>query len=133
MRLRRRRRRQIGGFLGFMLSLVMIAGLGFVLALRTPPPSTRFESSPQPAQPPPPTLQELAQSADMRVATSVIEYNVERLRQDWNMLVPLDKHALCAAGKAIRSAMHTYRNTVADLNQVQRAIYDITEPSGRCR
>jgi hypothetical protein len=68
----------------------------------------------------------------MMVAASVIEYNVERLQQDWDTLPPVNKDALCAAGKAIRSAMHSYNNTLADLNHAQRAIYDITAPSGRC-
>jgi len=67
------------------------------------------------------------------MAASVIEYNVERLKQDWDALIPFHKGALCRAGNAIRSAMHTYGNTVADLNHVQRAVYDITEPAGRCR
>jgi hypothetical protein len=116
-----------------MLALAMIVGLGFVLALQAPQSSTRFASPPQPTQPPPPTLRELGQSADVKVATSVIEYNVEHLHQDWNTLVPLDRDALCGAGKAIRSAMHEYGSTVADLNHVQRAIYDITELPGRCR
>ena len=69
----------------------------------------------------------------MIIAANVIEFNVERFHQGWDELVPINRNTLCAAGKAIRSAMHAWNNTLADLNHAQRAIYDITAPPGRCR
>ena len=122
VRRRPRRHRKIVVVLGFVLSLAVLAGQRALQG-----------SSPQSTQQPPRTLEELARSDDMILAASTIEYSVGRLHQDWDMLPPLHRDTLCRAGKAIRSLMHANDNTVADLNHAQRAIYDITEPPGRCR
>lgn len=63
----------------------------------------------------------------------MIEIQVERFHGEWDALVPIHKDTLCRAAKSIRSAMHAHNNTITDLNHVQRAIYDITAPPGRCR
>jgi len=128
---------------GVVLVLAVVAGLQ---ALQTNQPTlTSPQAEPpsplevlrDPSPPPPPspsrTLQDLTQSADMIIAANVIEFNVERFHQGWDELVPINRNTLCAAGKAIRSAMHAWHNTLADLNHAQRAIYDITAPPGRCR
>jgi hypothetical protein len=107
---------------GFVLSLAAIAGLRAVQFTHT---------SARPQQPP--RTLDLPQSQDVILATSTIEYNVERLGQDWDTLPPLQRDALCGAGNAIRSVMQAHGKTLADLSHVQRAIYDITVPSGRCR
>jgi hypothetical protein len=82
---------------------------------------------------PPRTLEELAHSVDIIMAANVIEFDVHTFHQEWDGITPIHRETLCAAGKAIRSAMRTYQNTVADLTRAERAIYDITAPSGRCR
>ena len=68
------------------------------------------------------TLKDLAPSTDMIEVATVIEFDVEALHQQWDGLVPIHKEARCTAGKAIRSAMHTYENTRADLTPTERAI-----------
>jgi hypothetical protein len=135
-------RRQAVVVWGFMLVLAVV-GLKVFQANQSMLPSTQIEppspldilpgSSPPSTPSPPRTLEELTKSADMIIAANVIEFNVERFQQGWDELVPINRDALCAAGKAIRSAMHAYNNTLADLDRAQRAIYDITAASGRCR
>jgi hypothetical protein len=89
-------------------------------------------SSAQPARRSPRPLEELPHSVDTMIAANVIEFNVERFHQDWDTLAPINRDDLCVAGRAIRSTMHRYNNTLADLNHMERAIYEITAPAGRC-
>lgn len=136
------RRRVVAASTALIL-LALAAGLWVFHERQTPllateplpsPLSEILRESPLPPAPPPtPTLGELSQSPDMMLATSVIEIQVERLHADWDALVPIHREALCRTGKSIRSAMHAHNNTITDLNHVQRAIYDITAPPGRCR
>lgn len=142
-------RRQIVAGVGFVILLVIIGGLRVLQQTPepvAPPPAPpnlvkQYEQQPPPhkssalapAPLPPRTLEELTHSVEMVPAANIVDFDVETLHRGWNALTARRKDRLCDAGKVIRTAMHTYHNTVVDLNHVQRAIYDVTEPPGRCR
>ena len=98
----------------------------FLPPLESPTPSPTVQA------PPVPTVSVLADSVIVSRASSVLNYWVDSLNQTFQQLHAEDKDTLCAAGKAIRDSMKAHRNTLADLNHVERAIYDITAPAGRC-
>jgi hypothetical protein len=50
----------------------------------------------------------------------------------WDELRPDQQDTLCGAGTQIRFSMKAHHIARSDLNHVDRAIYDITAPAGRC-
>jgi hypothetical protein len=77
-------------------------------------------------------VNELADHFIVQRASTVLEIYVDTGSRKFQELHASDKDALCAAGKAIRDSMKAHHNTLADLNHVEREIYDITAPAGRC-
>lgn len=80
-----------------------------------------------------PTLAEVRNSDAFSSAASAIDIYVHIGGQTFQQLPPSAQDNLCAAGREIRAAMQAYHNTLADLGHMERAIYDITALSGRCK
>jgi hypothetical protein len=98
-----------------------------------PPPAPIAQTSPDVRLPnlygPAP---ELTESILVGQASTILDIDVDIGHKTFQQLHASDQDTLCAAGKAIRDSMKAHHNTLADLNHVERAIYDFTAPAGRC-
>jgi hypothetical protein len=98
----------------------------------TPTPPTNIPPPPWEVVPAVPTVDNLAYFPIVREASAILDVYVDGSHMTFQQLYASQKDTLCEAGKAIRYSMKAYHNTLADLNHVERAIYDITAPAGRC-